>query len=669
MQSLEQKKIMSSFDVSAIVMELRQSIIGKYLDNIYQLNEKTFLLKFRPENQSLIIEVGKRIHLTNYSITVPSAPTQFSMTLRRHLRNGKTTDITQYHFERIVVMQVDSPKGRFQLVAEFFGRGNLVLIGPDSKVILALRYAKMRDRDIVRGVVFTHAPLSGLNPLETGRSDLESLKSGEPMSAVRKITKLLAIGGLHAREILLRAGVNEAVTSNLLSETQLDGIYRAIKSLVSDLQRDRMSPQILLDQSGSFLSAEPFPLDVYKNMRKMSYETFNQAADEYFSRLAAGLEESEAAKRREQEREKFQRILNMQIKERKTVEAEAARCTRIGEMIKRHTQEISDIATRIQTRRSRGDSFSEISKLLKESAKEDRVPHVCFVDMDPKNRTFSVRLEGEEFSVNLEETPHRNASNYFDRAKSLKQKLQSLDKSIAKTRSELESFEAKLEKETREGVVLVKKMQQEWYERFRWFESSEGFLVLAGRDASTNEILISRYTKKDDIVFHAEVQGAPFVVVKTGGKALSEQTIAEAAIMGASYSKAWSGGFSSVDVFWVRPEQLSKKPPSGQYIEKGMFMVYGPRNYVKGVSLRIAIGMLEKEGGLKLIGGPRTAVEKKTPVLVELVPGRTRSAALAKKIVYELSKKVSGDAAKIMKILRLDEVQRLIPAGTGDLVK
>jgi predicted ribosome quality control (RQC) complex YloA/Tae2 family protein len=32
-----------------------------------------------------------------------------------------------------------------------------------------------------------------------------------------------------------------------------------------------------------------------------------------------------------------------------------------------------------------------------------------------------------------------------------------------------------------------------WYERFNWFISSENFLVISGRDAQQNELIVKRY--------------------------------------------------------------------------------------------------------------------------------------------------------------------------------
>jgi hypothetical protein len=233
----------------------------------------------------------------------------------------------------------------------------------------------------------------------------------------------------------------------------------------------------------------------------------------------------------------------------------------------------------------------------------------------------------------------------------------------------MESLAIKAQRDAGKATPLVKKREPEWYERFHWFESSEGFLVLAGRDASTNEVLINRYTEEEDIVFHAEIQGAPFVTIKTGGRLPGDETLLEAAEAAASYSKAWSSGFTSADVYWVNAGQLSKKPPSGQYLGRGMFMVYGQRNYMKPIPLRVAVGIIANENELKLISGPRAAVENRTSYFVELVPGKTRSGELAKRIIHKLSKKVSESVAKTIKNLTLDEIQRMIPAGTGDIVE
>ena len=45
------------------------------------------------------------------------------------------------------------------------------------------------------------------------------------------------------------------------------------------------------------------------------------------------------------------------------------------------------------------------------------------------------------------------------------------------------------------------KKEKQWFEKFRNFETTQGFVVVCGKDASTNDLLIKKYTSKEDIVF------------------------------------------------------------------------------------------------------------------------------------------------------------------------
>jgi hypothetical protein len=155
--------------------------------------------------------------------------------------------------------------------------------------------------------------------------------------------------------------------------------------------------------------------------------------------------------------------------------------------------------------------------------------------------------------------------------------------------------------------------------------------------------------------------------VKTHGKTASEQTIKEAAQFAASYSSAWKGGFSSVDVYWVRPEQVSRSPPSGEYLPRGSFMIYGTKNYVKGAVLEVAVGLKQEDKNCRVIGGPTEAIASQTGIHVKLFPGRESSGNLAKQIRKRLAELSSEDTRKEVLRLPLEEIQTFIPAGGGAL--
>ena len=156
---------MSSFDVAAIVSELKKVIVGARIRNIYQVGD-VFLVKLRGmgETLQLLVEPGRRIHLTWYERAKPRFPSVFCMTLRKHLRHGKVLSVWQYDFDRVVVLEVGVAENKVSLVFELFGEGNIVLVDREGKIVVAKNYASMRDRDVLPKKQYVFPPLRGLNP-------------------------------------------------------------------------------------------------------------------------------------------------------------------------------------------------------------------------------------------------------------------------------------------------------------------------------------------------------------------------------------------------------------------------------------------------------------------------------------------------------------------------
>ena len=119
--------------------------------------------------------------------------------------------------------------------------------------------------------------------------------------------------------------------------------------------------------------------------------------------------------------------------------------------------------------------------------------------------------------------------------------------------------------------------------------------MVAGKDTVSNEVLIKKYTLPEDVVFHAEITGSPFVVIKAEGRPISEQTLREAGEYAAAFCRAWRENLGSADVYWVKPDQLSKSGPSGESVPHGAFFVVGKRNWMRNTPLRIAVGAVVNE--------------------------------------------------------------------------
>jgi hypothetical protein len=208
-------------------------------------------------------------------------------------------------------------------------------------------------------------------------------------------------------------------------------------------------------------------------------------------------------------------------------------------------------------------------------------------------------------------------------------------------------------------------MKKHWSDRFRWFYSSEGFLVVGGRDAETNEELVKKYMDKSDVVFHTQDPGAPMTIVKAQGKPVTEQTLMEAAQFVVSYSSVWKSGQFSGDCYWVLPEQVSKTPESGEYVKKGAFIIRGERNYFRDVQVGMAVA-LELGAETRVIGGPVSAVRQHGQHVIELVPGKFNQNDIEKK-VYKMYVDTLKEVNFVKQIASPDRIAMMLPPGESDI--
>ncbi|MBS7657338.1 NFACT family protein [Candidatus Bathyarchaeota archaeon] len=663
------KEGMNSFDIAAITAELSRKLIDFRVDNIYQINLKTLLLNLHGKEGariSLLIEAGKRVHITFYEMKKPSKPTGFCMVLRKYLRNGVVEKVEQRGFERIIELSILSRGERYRLVVEVFGDGNIILVNSDGRIIQALSYKRMRDRNILRGEKFLYPPQFGLDPRTLDRQKMDDLKSFGSTEVVKALAKFLGIGGIYAEEILLRSGLPKNKLCDSLSIDELDSLFKSLLSLFSLVQAEHFEPHVYLDENGNMIDVAPFPLRRYVNFKCVRFNEFNKALDEFYSKTSFETQLQVARDSVNQEIARIKRILRDQEETLRESKQKAETYRKIGDLIYQHLGDFQLLLERVMAEKRSGKNWKEISEALMKEKSELRVPAIYFKDLNPKTLELQVSVDSQSFSLNLRLSAQKNAAEYYELAKKAEKKAMGANKAIEATREQIEKARhLGSEKIEKASILSHVGKKREWFEKFRWFYSSEGLLVIGGRDATTNEIIVKKHVEPGDMVFHAEIQGAPFVVIKTKGATPSEQTISEAAKFAGSYSSAWKAGMASVDVYWVRPEQVSKTPPSGEFLPKGAFMIYGTKNYVKGVVLEVAIGLIRDAQNLRVIGGPPEAVAHYTENFVQLVPGRETSGKLAKQIRERLASFSADKIRQEVQKLPLEDIQWFIPPGGG----
>lgn len=646
------KQEMSSVDVAALVRELHPRLLDSKITKIYQHSPDEIRIGlhiFKEGRTNLVIEAGKRLHLTKNPEVAPKFPQSFPMLLRKHLSGGRITDISQYDFDRIIVLHVQRGEDKTTLLIELFSRGNIVLLDSEKRIILPLKSISFRDRK-VRGGELYELPQAQISPITATQEELKEMFSRSDADIVRTVATKMNMGGQYSEEVCTRAGIEKNTPAKDIKDLAIvqNALLEVFKPLSTELK-----PHIIL-KDGIKIDVLPFPLSLYEKNEKIFFSTFNEALDDYFSTEAK--KKNEAIKvvktAKEEKIGSYEYRLQKQLLAVAKFREEEQKLVHKGELIYAHFQTCDGILKVINNAREKGYSWDDIKNILKTS---DIPEAKVLKSINPTKGLINVLLDNEEVELDVRLPVTQNSQVYYDRSKKLSGKIKGALTAIEETKKLTEK------KAVQEVKKKIQKQKQKWFEQFRWFFSSDGFLVVGGRDSQSNEDIVKKYMQKKDIFFHAHVSGSPAVVIKTEGKEVPESTLTEAAQFTVSYSGIWKSGQASGDAYWVLPEQVSKTPESGEYVAKGAFVIRGKRNYFKDIILGAALG-LELGEEKRLIGGPLSAVKKTAQFVLQVEPGGFNQNDISKKIYRMLNDKFE-DKKLIKTIASPDRIAMFLPPG------
>jgi predicted ribosome quality control (RQC) complex YloA/Tae2 family protein len=620
---------MSGVDLSAMVAEL-VPLLPLRVGKIYQFGPKTLALRLQGEDRArhaLVIESGRRAHLVKALPEAPERPGGFAMLLRKHLEGGRVLSIAQHGIQRIFTLTVGKKAGISLLVAELFDEGNIVLCDGEGKIVKPLWHHRFRDREVVPGAtyVFPGNDCSDLAP----ESFADLLRSSD-----REIVKTLAVrcmlGGRYAEEVCTLAGVPKETPAGSVDP---EGIRQAIDRLLERVKNDR---EPVITPSGCW----PFPLTGERITAR--YPSYQEALEAFYGGPSPVPREGARAPARRDEA-----IRKRQEESLKKFGMERERLERSVETIYANYSLVEEVI-RVLSDAEKRMPWSEIEKTLRGS---DLPAARAVVKFHPETASVTLGL-GEEVRISVRESVRENIGRFHEEIKRFRRKREGAMAALARP---LPGAPVKREKPA--GA------KRRWFHRFRWFETSDGVLVVGGRDAGQNEELVRKYLGGGDTFVHADVHGAPVVIVKG-----TTERMDEVAQFAASYSGAWRSGHASTDVYSVRPDQVSKTPPSGEYLSTGGFAVRGERTWFRGVPLAVSIGIIAGETP-RVIGGPPAAVAKRTEHRVTLRPGIFEPNDIARKVVRALRDMLPGaERGGLRRVLSTEAVAAFVPPGGSEVL-
>ncbi|MFX1237971.1 MAG: ribosome rescue protein RqcH [Promethearchaeota archaeon] len=670
----------SNIDVFAIARELDSQLTGGTLANVYEV-EDMIILKVNTSNgrKNLIIKSDSRINITDYEYPIPKYPNQYIMSLRRFLKNRKIINVSQFNFDRILILELsDINDGPWKFVIELFNKGNFLLLDQNNTIKIAKKYRKFKDRDILAGKEFMFPKSRGKDFISMNEEDFKSIITSSDEEIVRIIARNINIAGLYSEEICYRANIDKKRIGKDLNEEEINRLTAAFKKMRKEFLFGDIKSHLLLDENDNEIGVYPFELNIFNKYNKRNYESYNKAVDDYYSKLDSEILKKPSDQKISQKIKNQEKILKNQQEYMEQLEKKKAKYYKQGDFIYSNFKALENLLNVIISARTKGFSWDNINEKLKH-AKQDNISDVKFFErIVPATKKLILKVEDEEIYIDLTKSIGENASIIYAKGKKADKKIKGTLPAIEQTKSKIKKLNEEKELIEVEVDFLVKKPKKKWYEKFHWFTTSDGFLVLGGKDASSNEIIFKKYIDSQDLVFHTNFPGSPLTILKNPeNKEIPEKSIKEAANFVASYSRAWKESWGIVDVFYIHPEQISKRPPSGEFLPKGSFMITGKKTIIKNAKIELAIALEfedisdSKNDDIKvfypkIFCGPKSAIQKhQNGDIIVISPSKAglTKGKLAKEIKSFFLRVSDPDKRKWIKLLSLDEIILYLPSG------
>ncbi|MFZ1024299.1 MAG: ribosome rescue protein RqcH [Thermoplasmata archaeon] len=591
----------TSLDTLAVVRELRA--LGRWrVDKVFDRIGGGWILSLRVAGEGrreLVLVPGRYAALIPEPMAHTEELTPMARDLRRLLSGAVATEVAEPGGERYLEVQfqrADSPEG-LTLALEMFGTGNLLVAR--AGIIVAVAHAKTwAHRAVRRGAAYQRPPVR-LNPWTASASELESEFQRSRNDRTHTLAARLALGGPLAEEVIARAHLDGLTPASVDAGPAAGEVHRTIRELLAEL--GERPKGYLYWSNDSIVDVEPFRSARWSNVpgvEERSTPTFGEAAQEFFNGLAIvapSVPERESGPNRELLRQRDQQI----------------------SAVTQLRTEVAELQAQADTLFSH---YTEAENALTEASRAS----------GERDRHVAISVDGRTVSVYRDRTIRESAQALYDEGKRVQAKLSGASAALAETESRIrDSTDAEAAKAERVRVqsTTAPPRKAHWFEKYRWFISSEGAIVVAGRDATTNDYVVRRYLREGDIYLHADIHGAASVIVKhpaPGDPDLSETTYREAAQWAVAYSKAWRAGLASAAAFWVAYDQVSKSGASGEFVAKGAWVIHGTKHVLPDLPLQLAIGEIDYKGESLWTVAPPPAVRARGKIRFLLTPGLER---------------------------------------------
>ncbi len=612
----------TSLDTLALVRELRA--LGRArVDKAVDLPGAGWGIELRSPGvgrRELVLVPGRYATLLEIRADRAEELSPFARELRRLLTGAALRTSVDPMGERYLELLFEraSDSGELVLAAELFGAGN-VLVARDGKIAAVAHPRRWAHRDVRVGRPYLRPPARA-DPWTRSVTEIEGELGRSRTDLASTLAARLGLGGPVAEEVLARArraGHDPAATVAGAAAPEVLGALAALVEEIGERPKG-----YLVERAGEPVDASP-----YRPQRWPSGEglvirelpSFSEAAAVYFPSVLPRAEDPSTLAARAAERDLLR-------------------------LIERQSRAVEELSRTVRTKKADAEAvfahYGEAEAALTSAARRSPVPPRVEVSLGERATDLPFARSARE-----------SAQLLYDEAKRLADKLEGATAALASSKERLAApARPPRPASARDSSRPAKRL---WYEKFRWFVSSEGTVVIGGRDAASNDLLVRRHLRNGDVYLHADLHGAASVVVKAtaGAAAPGEATLREAAQWAVAFSKAWRAGLASGSAFWATPDQVSKTAESGEFVARGAWVVRGTKHFLKDLPLELGIGTVGEGSDARWTVAPPSALSARGRLRVVLLPGDERERA---RIEVELARELG---------IPRTVLQGLLPAG------
>ncbi|MEG0855068.1 MAG: NFACT RNA binding domain-containing protein [Terrisporobacter sp.] len=554
--------------IHSIAHELHTKLRGGKVDKVHQPENDEIVLFIRnnKENFKLVLSSSAsnpRVYIANdYKKENPIKAPMFCMLLRKYIQGGVITEISQVNFERIIKISVESfdelkEKTTKDIYIEIMGRhSNIILTQRNEERIVdsikRIPPSISRVRQLLPNMTYELPPAQDkINPIKgtSIKSFINTLREFDGPLFKGIYSKFLGISPSVAREICHRSNLDSNSKAEDMSRDELSLLYRVFSDLFTKIKNDEYSPCIVIDDKiDKVIDFSCIDLTYLDGNEFIRNDSISKIIEDYY-------------KTKDFKDRIHQRTSDL----RKSISIKLDRLYHKQKKIQKELIE-ADNANEFKTK---GELLTAYIYMIEKGMENIEVAN--FYDENYSNVTIP---------LNKNLTPSENAQKYFKKYSKLKTAKKELTSQITICNEEIEYLEnimlgiencENLEELTDIKDELIRLGYAKAPYRYKikkdidlttkpnQFTSSDGFTILVGKNNKQNDYLTLRIADPEDIWMHTKNIPGSHVIIKSAGQNVPDETLLEAAMLAAFYSKGRMS--SQVPVDYTMKKHVKK--PSG----------------------------------------------------------------------------------------------------------